>query len=143
MSPHNIDQVEGYPLQDMPFGTIPLKFHNPWVIQTPKGYSCYFMSPLNRMEKRFKLFDGVVDTDTYYNNINFPFVWTGGDGEFLIPKGTPLAQVIPFKREIFKSEVSLIDDRKRKKHNFQLNTLFTNKYRRLFWHKMEHKNESI
>ncbi|BAQ90141.1 putative Deoxyuridine 5'-triphosphate nucleotidohydrolase [uncultured Mediterranean phage uvMED] len=141
MSSHYLGQLEGHPLQDADFGTIPLKFHNPWVIETPKGYSCLFMSPLNRMEKRFKLFDGVVDTDTYYNSVNFPFIWTGGDGEFLIEKGTPLAQVIPFKRETLKAEFGLVDKRKSTQVRSKLLTLFNNSYRRLFWHKMEHKNE--
>ena len=61
------------------------------------------------MEKRFKVLDGVVDTDTYYNNINFPFIWTGGSGEFVIPKGTPLVQVIPFRRESSEFSVGAID----------------------------------
>jgi len=141
MSPHSIEQVEGHPLEKLPFGTVPLKFHNPWIIETPKNYSCYFMSPLNRMEDRFKLFDGVVDTDRYYNHINFPFIWTGGDGEFLINKGTPLVQIIPFKRDTFKSEVGLVDKRRATQVHSKLSTLFNNSYRRLFWHKMEHKNE--
>ena len=122
MSPHSIEQVEGHPFENMPFGTIPLKFHNPWVIETPKGYSCYFMAPLNGMEKRFKLFDGVVDTDRYYNNINFPFIWTGGDGQFLIEKGTPLVQVIPFKRDVFKKEVGLVDEKRLNRDKFRLLT---------------------
>ncbi|BAQ90099.1 putative Deoxyuridine 5'-triphosphate nucleotidohydrolase [uncultured Mediterranean phage uvMED] len=139
MSPHAIEQVEGHPFESLPYGTIPLKFHNPWVIETPKNYSCYFMSPLNRMEKRFKLFDGVVDTDRYYNNINFPFIWTGGDGEFLIEKGTPLVQVIPFKRDVFKREVGLVDEKRLNRDKFKLLTFFRDAYRRLFWHKMEQK----
>ncbi len=142
MSPHAIEQVEGHPFESLPYGTIPLKFHNPWVIETPKGYSCYFMAPLNGMEKRFKLFDGVVDTDRYYNTINFPFIWTGGDGEFFIEKGTPLVQVIPFKRDVFKREVGLVDEKRLNRDKFKLLTFFRDAYRRLFWHKMEQKNEN-
>lgn len=137
MSSHQIQQVEGHPFEDMPFGTIPMKFHNPWVIETPKGYSCYFMSPLNRLEKRFKLFDGIVDTDNYYSHVNLPFLWTGGDGDFLIKKGTPLVQVIPFKRQTFKSEVAVLDQRRENKVRNKLLTFFNSGYRRLYWHKME------
>jgi len=137
MSPHSQDQIEGHPFSDYKYGKVPLKWHNPWVIETPTGYSCYFVSPFNRMENRFKLFDGVVDTDNYYNNINFPFLWTVGKGEYLIQKGTPMVQVIPFKRDTFQNEVSLIEERKRNETENKLRTFFNNKYRRLFWHKME------
>ena len=122
MSPHSIGQVEGHPLQGLPYGSIPLKWHNPWVIETPKGYSCYFVSPFNRMEDRFKLFDGVVDTDNYYNYINFPFIWTAGEGEYLIQKGTPMVQVIPFKRDTYQPEIGTLDLRKKNKTQNTLKT---------------------
>ena len=50
------------------------KFHNKWLIKTPPGYSCLFIKPMNRIETRFEIISGVVDTDVYINLINFPFV---------------------------------------------------------------------
>ena len=132
---HEPEQIKGYPLEKNPYGTMPLKWLNPWGIKTPKGYSCLFTSPLNHFETRFKLVDGIVDTDTYYNKVNFPFLWTGGDGEFLISKGTPLVQVIPFKRDTFQCSFADLD---KEKHSKQLNimgTMFNNIYKKLFWHK--------
>lgn len=76
-----------------------LKWHNYWAIKVPDGYSVLFTSPLNRIEQRFQVFSGVVDCDNYYNYVNFPFVWTGGDFHGIIEKGTPLIQAIPFKRD--------------------------------------------
>ena len=32
------------------------KFINKWLIKTPPGYSCLFVPPMNRIEKRFKRF---------------------------------------------------------------------------------------
>ena len=139
MSDHSYDQVMGHPMKDEPFGNVPLKWHNPWVIETPKNYSCLFTSPLNRMEKRFKVLDGVVDTDTYYNHVHFPLIWTGGEGKFLITRGTPLIQVIPFKRETLGLEVSVLNKKKQNKVQNSLITYFSNGYRKLFWHKMEHR----
>ena len=46
------------------------KFMNKWLIKTPPGYSCLFVQPMNRMEERFDIIPGVVDTDTYFNLIN-------------------------------------------------------------------------
>jgi hypothetical protein len=93
------------------------------------------------METRFKLLDGVVDTDTYYNNINFPFLWTGGDGEFFIAKGTPLVQVIPFRRESHELEVSATDLDKRKSVISTLGTKLKNGYRDELWHGKKSKEE--
>ena len=50
------------------------KFINKWLIKTPPGYSCLFVKPLNHFETRFEIISGVVDTDTYINTINFPFL---------------------------------------------------------------------
>lgn len=131
---HDYNQAPDHPLSEQPFGKIFLKFMNPWVIETEEGVSCLFTSPLNHLENRFKLFDGVVDTDTYYNNINFPFLWTGGVGNFLIERGTPLVQVIPFRRERFIPHVGRIDKLKNEKVTAALGTKIKNGYRTDFWH---------
>ncbi len=78
------------------------KFHNKWLIKTPPGYSCLFLKPMNRLEDRFEIISGIVDTDTYTNLINFPFILHKRDKQFLIEKGSPMVQVIPFKRESWK-----------------------------------------
>ncbi len=41
----------------------------------------------------------MVDTDSYQSLIHFPFVATAPDGVHVIEKGTPIVQVIPFKRD--------------------------------------------
>ena len=112
-----------------------MKFINPWLIETEEGYSCLFTSPLNHLERRIKILDGVVDTDTYYNNINFPFLWTGGDGEFFIPKGTPLVQVISFKREEYSLQIETVDNDKRANAQAKLGTHLRHAYRSEFWSK--------
>jgi hypothetical protein len=132
---HTYEQMENHPKAEEPYGKYFMKFMNPWVIKTSPGVSCLFTSPLNHMEKRIKILDGVVDCDTYYNNINFPFIWIGGDGEFLIPKGTPLVQVIPFQRITMEMRVSCIDKDLHTKKNAILGTTFSDGYRNNFWHK--------
>jgi hypothetical protein len=131
---HNYQQIPDHPMASMPYGKAPLKFINPWIVQTPPGYSCLFTSPLNHMETRFKILDGVVDTDEYYNNVNAPFVWTGGDGEFNIPKGTPLIQIIPFKREVYSVEYATIDDARRMQTMDALGTIMADGYKKLYRH---------
>lgn len=130
---HSSDQMPRHPLSSKPYGNLLLKWINPWIVQTEPGVSCMFTAPLNHMETRFKVLDGVVDTDTYYNPVNFPFVWTGGDGEFVIPRGTPLVQVIPFRREEFTLEVGPVRPADQINVVAKLGTHLKDGYREEFW----------
>jgi hypothetical protein len=95
VSNHGAHQVAGNPKEPLP----PCKFHNHWSIRTPAGWSCLFVPPLNRPAQPFECVAGIVDTDTYTANIHFPFFATAPDGVHVIEKGTPLVQVIPFRRD--------------------------------------------
>jgi hypothetical protein len=75
----------------------------PHSFKTPKGYSCLLTHPLNRHELPFITLSGVIDSDTVVAPGNYPFFLKEGF-EGIIPAGTPLAQIIPFKRENWVSE---------------------------------------
>jgi hypothetical protein len=94
VSNHTPPQVAGNPMEPRP----PCKFHNHWTIQTPPGWSCLFVPPLNRPDAVFTCASGIVDTDTYASPIHFPFFATAPDGLYTIARGTPLVQVLPFRR---------------------------------------------
>jgi hypothetical protein len=94
VSNHGPHQVAGHPKAPRP----PCKFHNYWSIRTPPGWSCLFLPALNRPNGVFEVLAGIVDTDTYWAHIHFPFFATGPDGVHIIEKGVPLVQVIPFRR---------------------------------------------
>ena len=92
---HPIEQAKDHPANTgNPFP----KWNNPWAIKTPKGYSVLITHPFHR-ESAFTTLDGVVDTDTYTSPILFPFTLNDPKFKGIIPAGTPMAQVIPFKRE--------------------------------------------
>ena len=100
---HPSFQTDGYKnTQPAPYGAP--KLLNPWGIKTSKGYSCFFTSPIHREDIGIKILEGVVDTDVYNVPVQFPFVvdkkFTG-----LIPAGTPMVQVIPFKRDEFEMSI--------------------------------------
>jgi hypothetical protein len=95
VSSHSAFQAAGNPYEPRPL----MKFHNPWTIRTPKGWSCLIVPPLNRPDTVVEILSGVVDTDRYVSAINFPFVALAEDGVHTLPKGRPLAQVIPFERD--------------------------------------------
>lgn len=86
------------------------KWMNPWSVKTPPGYSCLFITPVNRPELPFECFTGIVDTDTYNNQVNLPFHWTEYPFEGYIKQGDPMIQVIPFKREDWGYEIEVLDD---------------------------------
>jgi hypothetical protein len=95
VSNHGMHQVAGNPLEPRP----PCKMHNYWTIKTPPGWSCLFVPPLNRNNPVIEIVSGIVDTDTYQSLINFPFFATAPDGVYTLERGSPLVQVIPFRRE--------------------------------------------
>lgn len=94
VSNHGAHQVAGNPREPRP----PCKFHNYWTIRTPPGWSCLFLPPLNRAPAPFECLAGVVDTDTYAAPVHFPFFATAPEGLHVVEKGTPLVQIIPFRR---------------------------------------------
>jgi hypothetical protein len=115
------------------------KWSNPWAISTPKGYSVLFTAPKHR-DNVFTILDGIVDTDTYTNAVNFPFVLNDINFEGLIPAGTPMAQVIPFKRETWQMQLGGEKElQKINKINLTLQSRFFDKYRNYFWQRKEYK----
>jgi hypothetical protein len=129
---HSPGQLRGMPLYEK-YEEIPWKWNIPWSIQTPSGYSLLFTHPLNRMELPFITMSGVVDTDDYECPVNLPFLIREGFMG-IIPKGTPIAQVIPIKREKWTSKkigftkhmATLYDD---------LRSVINSSYRLRWWHK--------
>jgi hypothetical protein len=115
------------------------KWNNLWAIKTPRGYSCLFVQPMHR-ESVFTILPGIVDTDKYYAPVNFPFVINDPQFEGLIPAGTPIAQVIPFKRESWKMEIGTEEDVKKQMSIVQkLQTKFFDSYKTMFWSRKEYR----
>jgi len=126
---HPVEQAQLHPTNKK---TAYPKFINPWAIKTPPGYSTLFTHPMHR-DLPFTVLPGVVDTDKYTATVNIVFTLNDNKFEGLIPKGTPIAQVIPFKRENWKMELG--KDKEIREH-FQvskmLNTKFFDRYKTFF-----------
>jgi hypothetical protein len=133
---HPVEQAENYPLRK-PF-PYP-KWNNPWSIATPKGYSTLFVQPFHR-ESIFTVLPGIVDTDQYTPPVNFPFVINDPTFEGLIPKGTPIVQVIPIKRDNWKLTLGTKKDiESQNKISSKLISKFFDRYKSMFWTKKEYK----
>ena len=139
---HGINQLEGCPYvkqnKDLPF----YKILNPWTIKTPPGYSCLFVPPLNNGDDRFFILSGIVDTDVFESEINFPFVINGDkypELETIFKKGTPYVQIIPFKRERWKMSIktSTTDENLFKRMSYA--SMLSRVYQNFFWKKKDFK----
>lgn len=98
----------------MPQFQVPMGYHenhfawwSDWAVEVPEGYSVLYTQPFNRFELPFITTSGIIDND----KVNLPgtmpfFIKKGYTG--ILPAGTPYAQMLPFKRENWESEI--IDD---------------------------------
>lgn len=102
-------------LPDGEFGHVKdaFKMRNPWNIITPPGYSCYYLDPFLFQNKYFATWQGIIDTDEFnVNQDNSQIIFYPRVNEsFTIPKGTPLCQIIPFKREKWVATYQLKDSK--------------------------------
>lgn len=116
----------------------PYKWYNNFYIRTPKGYSSLIMHPSNRTDLPFFTLSGIVDTDAHPLPIGMPFLikkgWVG-----VIPAGTPIAQIIPIKREGWEHKV--IDDRYPKRYEkvYEVDAPPFDWYKRKIWKRKEFK----
>jgi hypothetical protein len=79
-----------------------IKFNNFWAIEAPPGYSLLFTHPVNRSDLPFTTLTGLVDADTFhFSPVHFPAYWNDLSFDGVLPKGTPVAQCLPVKREIW------------------------------------------
>jgi len=95
---HDNNQVKGSPFFEE--DRFLVKFNCFWTIELPPGYSLFVTHPINRPDLPFVSLTGLVDADRYRDNyINFPARWRDPDFKGVLPKGTPVAQCVPIKRE--------------------------------------------
>lgn len=137
---HGVSQAPEHPeRKNLKEGDLYPKWINPWSIETPKGYSTFFTQPMHR-ESVFTIFDGIVDTDKYNAPIHFPFVLKDWGFEGLIPAGTPMAQVIPFKRDSWEMQIgNQYNLEKQRNQSKYIRSVFFDAYKYKFRQKKEYK----
>ena len=134
---HPVEQAPDHPGKN---GAPYPKWMNPWAIKTPRGYSCLFIAPMHNPNGIFTVLSGVVDTDTYTAPVNFPFTLDDVSWQGLIPAGTPMVQVIPFKRDSFKMKFGNTQDiLDQNRVVSRLRSLWFNSYKRQFWTRKEYR----
>ena len=95
---HHAEQASGSPLHDP--DRIFLKFNNFWTVELEPGWSLLVTHPANRTDLPFQTLTGLVDADLFRDGlIQFPARWLDPAFEGTLPRGTPVAQCIPVRRE--------------------------------------------
>lgn len=117
----------------------PTKINSPWCIFTKSGYSALVLpatyhSPFLR---DLFVYSGIVDYDNF-NTINMIFSAVR-ECEIDIPAGTPLLQIIPYKREVVTGEVTAPNQKDIQAHEFQFPTRVKSAYRKFFHKKKVYK----
>ena len=88
-----------------------IKFNCFWTIEAPPGYSVLFTHPANRTDLPFTTLTGLVDCDTFHDSsLNFPARWHEPNFNGVLPKGTPVAQCLPVKRESWSGHFEALSD---------------------------------
>lgn len=132
---HDLSQIQNVPDKPDTYRDV-FKSMFPYQIITPSGYSCLFTQPFNRPDLPFKVYDGIVDTDSYPIPVNFPFqIVHNKNASFIVPEGTPIMQVIPFKREAWEMKQLSYDADKITEGSFALARKAIRSYKQQFWHK--------
>lgn len=99
LSFHVPEQLAGSPMaQD---AQVAVKFNSFWTIELEPGWALMCGHPANREDLPFRLLAGRVDADRFVDaGINFPALWTDPGFEGVLPRGTPVAQCHPVRREL-------------------------------------------
>jgi hypothetical protein len=107
-----------------------------WGFILPKGYSALVVHPMNHYDLPFLTINGIMDSDVYDLPGYQPF-FVRKDFTGIIPKGTPYMQVIPFKRENWKSSFEYLTEKEMSDryddHEKRYRAAFGGVYRRETW----------
>ena len=134
---HNSEQIPESMVPEYCYD-IAFKLENHFGIQTPPGYSTLFLPILNMPNNPLIAFSGIVDTDSFNIPVHFPFFLKKG---FIgkIPAGTPIAQLIPFKRENWESQITEPNEQLFSKTILRIKSNFEFAYKKFFWQRKQYK----
>lgn len=116
-----------------------IKINTAWKVFTPKGYSIRIMKMPFTSNKNFEPTYGQLRTDKNYH-LNFQINIKTNTEEVLIKQGEPLALIVPFKRENFKSQIVDLNEKNifsiaYYKHYLKTYGSFKINYRKDYWKK--------
>jgi len=131
------DVLQSYPVP-YKHNNILFRWYLDWQIITPPGYSIWVTHPSHRYDLPFTTLNGFVDTDMHPNRLLLPFfIQDGFEGE--IKSGTPIAQIIPIKREHWISKKEKYDEDKVKVSFNTAKLDYFRTYKNRYWSKKKYE----
>lgn len=128
-----VDIPEGYSIVDT------FKYKNPWIPKLPKGYSALIIPCVGYPNPIFKTMQAIIDYDKTMHPL-YPPMFIKDNFEGIIEKGTPMFQMIPFKRDNWKSEFSFLENSEMQTiFDSQIKSTLVNNYVKNFWQKKTFK----
>lgn len=133
-----MEQTQNHPsFRDINYA---VRLLHPWSIKTPKGWSALIMQPTHREPSPISILPGIVDTDDYSIPFNMFIKLNDPNFEGMIEAGTPFAQVIPFKRESWESELGTEKEQNKYLSDMRkFGTVFFDRYKKFWWNRKEYK----
>lgn len=121
------------------YDQIVFKYLTHFRIRTPQGYSVAISQPSGHYDLPFYTIPAIIDTDKSVIDNNFP-VWIRSGFEGIIEKGTPIAQIFPFKRDSWEASSSYITEEEYiAQEDKGFNLTIVNNYVKNIWSKKEFK----
>jgi len=133
ISNHEPVQHPNFPIPDGYMQKV-LIWSNGYSILLPTGYSLMCSHPFNRFDLPFTTLTGIIDADSFQGQVHFPFILRD-NFEGIIPRGTPVAQLVPIKRDDWESSVIKSDPDEEYRRVRRSRGLIERSYKTLFWKK--------
>ena len=109
-----------------------LKWQTYWGVKTDEGYSTLFIHPMHRNDLPFYSVTAIVDTDKFPTRDPYAFfIKKGFKG--IIHRGTPMLQVVPFRREDWTMNIVEPDAKSFRVNQQKMGSVFSQPYKKLFW----------
>jgi len=137
ISEHHPDQIGGFDVSPK-FDSRPYKWVHNWQIEAPKGYSLLFTHPLNKPDLPFYTMSGIVDADKFKLPVQLPF-FVEKNFNGIIEAGTPIAQVIPIKRQNWSSQILKPDETLAEQRQIEFRSKISGYYKKLAWHRKSYE----
>lgn len=137
---HAPEQYDNYPIDTSRYHKTLLRIMPFWSVSTDSGYSTLFAQPFHREDTQLFAMSAIVDTDTFISEGHLSFL-VKKDFKGVIKQGTPLVQLIPFKRNDWESEVVSVEESSSKlfSQRLKLRSTFMNGYKEKFRAKKDYK----
>lgn len=125
--------------KDMPLQVY--KLNTPWSVTTKAGWSAMVLPAIYHFPffEHLYVYSGINDYEDFHT-LNFIFTPLH-ECEIFIPAGTPLLQVIPYKREPVNAVTGAITQHERDVYNFSFPTRVRAAYRKFFHRRKSYKLE--